>query len=144
VRHAEPTGRFSAEFVEALVAPETDVDGLGHVSNVAYVRWVQEIAIAHSSAVGWDWDAYLRLGAAFVVRRHELDYLLPVFAGERVELVTSIASWSAATSVRRTRIVRDDGRDALRAATTWALVSLETGRPRRIPPEIVEAFAPRV
>lgn len=136
-------GRFSPDYAEALVASETDVDGLGHVSNVAYVRWVQEIAIAHSSAVGWDWDAYLRFGAAFVVRRHELDYLLPVFAGERVELVTSIASWSAATSVRRTRIVRDDGREALRAATTWALVSLETGRPRRIPPEIVQAFAPR-
>ena len=134
--------RASPEFADELDAPAEDVDELGHVSNVAYIRWIQEVAKAHSRAVGWDHDAYKRLGAVFVVRRHEVDYLAPVYAGERVRLTTWIAGWSAATSERRTRIVRaGDGRELCRASTLWALVSLGSGRPRRVPPEIRAAFA---
>ena len=124
-----------------IVASSADVDELGHVSNVAFVRWVQEVAKAHSETVGWDVDAYRRLGAVFVVRRHEIDYLAPAFEGDRITIVTWIESWSAATSIRCTRVVRDsDQRELARAATTWALVSVESGRPRRIPREIVDAF----
>lgn len=121
---------------------ESEIDELGHVSNVDYVRWVQEVAKAHSAHVHWDYPAYLELGAVFVVRRHELDYLRPALAGERVELTTWIEAWSAATSVRRTRIARlTDGVELARATTTWALVSTESGRPTRIPEGLRRAFS---
>jgi acyl-CoA thioester hydrolase len=135
----------AASYTEELVAPVSDVDELGHVSNLAYVRWIQEIAKAHSRAVGWDYAAYLRLGAVFVVRRHEIDYLAPVFAGERVRLVTWVSSFSAATSTRRTRVLRIQPdaapREVARATTLWALVATEGGRPRRVPKELRAAFA---
>jgi acyl-CoA thioester hydrolase len=135
-------GFVSPELARVFAAPAEDVDLLGHVSNIAYVRWIQEIAGAHSRAVGWDYEAYRRLGAVFVVRRHEIDYLAPVYAGESIRLSTRIRTWSAATSVRATEIVKvAEGRVAARCATTWALVSIESGRPRRVPREIQEAFA---
>jgi acyl-CoA thioester hydrolase len=119
-----------------------DIDALGHVSNVAYLRWVQEAAQSHSTAVGLGYEAYRVLGVVFVVRRHEIDYLRPALPGDEIELVTWIESWSAASSVRRTRVVRvADGVDLARAATTWALVSLDHGKPCRIPPELRAAFA---
>jgi acyl-CoA thioester hydrolase len=125
-----------------MVAPSSDIDELGHVSNIAYVRWIQEVAKAHSAAVGLDHAAYLRLGAVFVVRRHEVEYLAPAYAGDEVRLETWIEKWSAATSERRTRIVRaSDGRDLARATTVWAFISIETLRPRRIPAELVAIFA---
>jgi acyl-CoA thioester hydrolase len=125
-----------------MVAPSSDIDELGHVSNIAYVRWIQEVAKAHSAAVGLDHAAYLRLGAVFVVRRHEVEYLAPAYAGDEVRLVTWIEKWSAATSERRTRIVRaSDGRELARATTVWAFISIETLRPRRIPAELVAMFA---
>ena len=118
------------------------MDELGHVSNIAYVRWIQEVAKAHSRALGWDHEAYVRLGAVFVVRRHEIDYLAPVYAGDEIRLTTWIKSWSAATCVRATELARvTDERAVARAVTLWALVSTGNGRPRRVPPEILASFA---
>jgi acyl-CoA thioester hydrolase len=139
--NATEGGALSSVFEQALsVAPE-DVDLLGHASNVAYVRWIQDIARAHSEAVGLDFAAYRALGAVFVVRRHEVDYLRPAMPGEALRLRTWVESWKAASSVRRTEVLRADGTELARAATTWALVSTENGKPVRIGAAIREAFA---
>jgi acyl-CoA thioester hydrolase len=118
------------------------IDELDHVSNVAYVAWIQDAAKAHSFAVGWDGAAYFTLGAVFVVRRHEIEYLAPVRKGERVRISTWIRSWSAASSERHTHIDKaDGGAPVVRAKTLWAMVDIATGRPRRIPVEVRDAFA---
>lgn len=130
----------SPMFEVEIVADAGVIDELLHVSNVAYVGWIQEAAKAHSAAVGWDGDAYMKLGAVFVVRRHEIEYEAPVREGERVRAATWIERWSAATSERHTRIVKGDGTVAARAKTLWAMIDFASGRPRRIPREIREAF----
>lgn len=131
----------SPEFRLEMVASQDDIDELGHVSNVVYVRWIQDVAKAHSAAIGYDHEAYQRIGRVFVVRKHEVEYLLPAFAGEHVALITYVAWWRAAISERRTRIIRVATDEVLvRAATQWAFVSTDNGRPRRIQPEVVEAF----
>jgi acyl-CoA thioester hydrolase len=128
-------------FTLQLTAAPGDIDELGHVSNLVYLRWVQEVAQAHSSARGWTLDAYRGLGAVFVVRKHEIEYLAPVVQGDEVELATWIASWRGPSSERHTRMKRvRDGREVARAVTHWVLVSMPDGRPRRIPPELVDAF----
>jgi acyl-CoA thioester hydrolase len=131
----------SPEFRLEMIASDDDIDELGHVSNVAYVRWIQDVAKAHSAAIGYDHEAYKRIGRVFVVRKHEVEYLSPAFAGERIALITYVAWWRAAISERRTRIIRATTDEVLvRAATHWAFVSTANGRPRRIQPEVVEAF----
>ena len=133
--------RLSPEFRTRLIARREDVNELAHVSNVVYVRWVQDVAIAHSAAVGWPPAAYLASGSVFVVRRHEVDYLSSAVEGDEVELVTWVESFSMASSVRQTRVFRvGDGKELARAATTWAFVSTKSGKPTRIPSEIVDAF----
>src|SRR5215813_8480790 len=117
-----------------------DIDDLGHVGNIVYVRWGLDAAAAHSAAVGWDLPAYRRAGGVFVVRRQEVDYLRPAFLGDRVRVETWVEALSRVTSLRRTRIVRGD-EELARAATTWAFVSLE-GRPIRIPDAVAAAFRP--
>jgi acyl-CoA thioester hydrolase len=122
---------------------EGDIDELGHVSNIAYVRWIQEVAMAHSSAVGLDFETYRELGAVFVVRRHEIDYLRPVLRGERLEVRTWIDSASAAKAMRATEIVRVDDEGAVpvaRALTTWGYIDTTSGRPTRIPDRVRIAF----
>ena len=128
-------------FRQRIDVDPSDIDALGHVSNVSYLRWVQDIALAHSSEVGWAFQRYVDLGMFFVVRRHEIDYLRPALLGDRIELCTWVESWKAATSLRRTTIGRaGDGVELARAATTWALVSAEDGRPCRIPRELRNSF----
>ena len=114
-----------------------DIDELGHASNLVYLRWVQEAALAHSTAVGLDQAAYLSRGEVWVVRRHEVEFLRPALVGERLAVETRVVSMAAASSVRRTRIVRaSDGIELCRASTDWAFVDLQRGRPRRIPEDI--------
>jgi acyl-CoA thioester hydrolase len=134
-------GPASPSFAQEIVAGPSVIDELAHVSNVAYVGWIQDVAKAHSAAVGWDSPAYFAIGAVFVVRRHEIEYLAQVREGERVILTTWIEKWTAVTSERHTRITKaDGGAEVVRAKTLWAMIDFATGRPRRVPKEIRDAF----
>lgn len=128
------------EFAHAVVATAEDIDELGHVSNLVYVRWVLEVALAHSRAVGWDHARYIDLGAVFVVRRHEIDYLAQVVAGDEVEVATWVESSKLASCVRRTA-VRRGGVEVARASSTWAFMDLARGRPTKIPEPVRAAFS---
>ena len=130
--------------LEVTPVPE-DIDTLEHVSNITYVRWVQQVAEAHSTAVGWDQTAYRALGRVFVVRRHEIDYKRPALAGDLVILETWVESWRAASSIRKTIIKRaSDDAELARASTEWVLVSFDTGRPGRITDQLRSDFAGEV
>lgn len=124
-----------------ITAEPADIDELRHVSNLVYLRWVQEVAIAHSTALGWDGAAYRRLGSSWVARRHEIDYVVPVLEGERLRLTTWVESVKGASSVRRTLMTRlADGAVVCRATTTWAFVDLARGRLIKIPDVLRQAI----
>jgi len=123
----------------AITAEPADIDDLGHVSNLVYLRWVLAAATAHSTARGWDLDAYRKLGNVWVVRRHELDYLGQVTVGQSLVAETWVDSWKQASCVRKTELIRD-GQVVARAATTWAFMSLASGRPQRIPDHLLAEF----
>jgi acyl-CoA thioester hydrolase len=122
-----------------ITAELVDIDDLGHVSNLVYLRWVLDAATAHSSARGWNLDAYRKLGNVWVVRRHELDYLGQVTVGQSLVAETWVDSWKQASCVRKTELVRE-GQVVARCATTWAFMSLASGRPQRIPEPLLAAF----
>ena len=123
------------------IAPnEADIDELGHVSNLVYLRWVLETATAHSISKGWGQAQYLAIGTIWVVRRHELDYLAQVKLGDSLVAETWVDSWKAASCIRKTELVRGDGVVVARAATTWAWIALASGRPMRIPDELRATF----
>jgi acyl-CoA thioester hydrolase len=124
-----------------LVVGDDDIDMLGHASNIAFVRWIQDAATAHSAAVGLDLEAYRRLGAVFVVVRHEIDYLRPALRAEELQARTWISSVMAAKCLRTTQLVRKrDDQIVARGVTTWGFVAFETGRPKRITDDVRAAF----
>ena len=49
-----------------------DIDDLGHVNNVVYLRWMQQAASAHWEAAA---DPVLRSSVHWVVIRHEIDFV---------------------------------------------------------------------
>jgi acyl-CoA thioester hydrolase len=131
-------------FELAVDVKDADIDELGHASNIVFVRWIQDVAVAHSVAVGLTVEAYRTIGAVFFVRRHEIDYLRPALRGDRLLLRTWIDSVFAAKCLRGTEIVRceADGRETMvaRSMTTWGCVEIASGRPTRIPQAIRAAF----
>jgi acyl-CoA thioester hydrolase len=131
-------------FSHTIEVADADIDFLGHASNLAYLRWVQEVAIAHSEAVGLDYEAYRKLGGVFFIRRHEIDYLRPALRGDKLEVRTWVDSAAAAKTNRRTEVKRQsDGKILAKASTIWGFVDVMTGRPTRIPEIIRTAFTKR-
>lgn len=132
----EPT---ALAFRHEIRVEDSDIDEFGHANNVVWVRWVNEAAMAHSRAVGLDPEALIAMHAMWIVRKHEIEYLLPAFAGEQLVCLTWPAAVRGATSLRRNVFVRE-GRVLARASTTWAVLNTETGRPRRVPLDMMHAY----
>jgi acyl-CoA thioester hydrolase len=124
---------------EFVVGPEA-VDGNGHVNNVAYVQWMQEVAIRHSDATGCS-ALTLKLGAAWVVRRHQIEYHRACFAGDRLTALTWVVDFRRVFSRRRYRFYRQgEPTPVVSAETDWVFIDTRTQRARAIPEAISEVF----
>jgi acyl-CoA thioester hydrolase len=129
-------------FEVPMVVLPRDIDAQGIASNVLIVGWMQRAAIAHSSALGFSNARFARLGGMFVVRRHEIDYRSSARLGERLTLRTWPSYMRAATAHRKHEVVRADGSRVAHGLNVWAWVDVRTGRPSRMPPEILAAYDP--
>ncbi len=111
-----------------------DIDDLGHVNNVVYVRWVQEVAAAH-----WEHAAptALKTKYAWVVLRHEIDYKNPAFLKDDITGYTWVGEHHGARFDRFVRI-QCESRVLAEAKTSWCLLDAKSLRPIRIPDEILE------
>jgi acyl-CoA thioester hydrolase len=128
-------------YSKRFAVPSAAIDRQGHVNNLAYVAWMQDVAIEHSAAVGWPMDRYLTLGAGWVVRSHFVEYLRPAFAGQQLAVHTWLPEFTQRSTPRRYLFVReDDGQLLAQAETRWVFVDLATGRRRALPEELIAAF----
>jgi acyl-CoA thioester hydrolase len=129
-------------FPHRVTADELDAV-IRHVNNLVYLKWMQEAAVAHSAVQGWPADRYRELGAGWVVRTHQIEYLQPAFAGDEIVVRTWVADLKKVTSLRRYQIVRTASEKEVvlaAAATDWAFIHFATHQLKRIPPEVASAF----
>ena len=103
-------------FVNTIVVRPEDIDQMGHVNNVIYLKYVQDTAEAH-------WKSFASLERQdqilWVVLRHEIDYKKAAMEGESLTCTTWVEE---ANGVKMPRIVeiRNEGRDLVaKARTIW-------------------------
>ncbi len=132
---------MSKVFEKEIKAGPEAIDELGHVNNMVYLEWFLDAATAHGSSTGWDLPRMLKTGEGWVVRKHEIEYLAQVREGEELLLRTWIESVDRVSSVRRYELLRKaDGRSCARGSTVWVWISYKTGRPCRIPADLVKSY----
>ena len=125
-------------FTRRITAAPGDIDELGHVNNAVWVRWIQDIATAHWTAVA---PAEHQAAYVWVVTRHAIDYRGNVAVGETVTGETWVpAAPKGARFDRHVRFTGADGRVKGEAVTTWALLDRASGRLLRVRPEIAAPF----
>ncbi|OGV53160.1 MAG: hypothetical protein A2X45_21900 [Lentisphaerae bacterium GWF2_50_93] len=123
-----------------MTVPEGAIDGNGHVNNVAFIQWMQDVAVMHFKSAGC-MDAMLKSGCTWVVRSHKVEYLWPAFPGDTLNIRTWIVDFGRARSMRRYKFMRaSDGKLLVRGETDWVFVNAKSGRPSAIPEEISKAF----
>jgi acyl-CoA thioester hydrolase len=116
-----------------------DIDELGHVNNIVYLRWVQEIAVAHWRAAASPEDLARFL---WVILRHEVDYKQAARPGDIVRARTWVGSASRLKFERHTEMFRAaDGVLLARARTLWCPVDAATMRPTPVTPEVRAVFS---
>lgn len=125
-------------FVVPLEITPADIDANGHVNNVVYVRWLQEVGTAHWNA---RFDADTRARWSWVALRHEIDYLRGLLPGDRPVARTWVGDAAGARFPRYVRIEDQQGRLCAQGVTEWCLVDSATLRPARIPADMVAPLA---
>ena len=130
---------ISPTYSRSLIIPESAIDENGHVNNVAYVQWMQDIAVEHYSSIG----GIIAQGpdATWVVREHKIEYFLPAFLGEEIEIKTWVENIRRVRSLRKYEFIRKaDGKVLVKGETDWVFVDAKTGSPRAIPVEVSNVF----
>lgn len=125
------------KFSHSFCVQHDDIDEQGHVNNVAYLRWIQDVAVAHwfHTATKEQQDKF-----AWVVVRHEIDYKKQAFVNQEVTATTWVGEWSKVTCERFTEITRGDDL-LIKGRTVWCMLDRETAKPARIASELIERFS---
>jgi len=117
---------------------EIDIDENGHVNNISYLKWVQDVAIAHWSSVA---TSSMQKQLLWVVSRHEIDYLKSAYLNSLLLAKTWVTEPQGAKSERHVEIY-DITTNAIitKVKTTWYLLDAETKKPKRITEDITSVF----
>lgn len=129
---------FETAFLHTLTVTEDDIDFMGHVNNLVYLRWAAEMAERHWQAVA---PAEMQAAGLWIVLRHEIDYHRELKLGDAVELRTWIDPVKGVRCPRHVDI-RQAGTDksSARVLTLWTYIDVQTRRPRRLPADVRALF----
>jgi len=129
---------YTAFELEIPVQP-ADIDQLGHVNNVIYLRWVQEVAIAHWSELATE-DQKRKL--LWVVARHEIEYKRPALTGDTIIARTWVGEARNRNFARHTELLRKADRKLLaRAVTLWTPIDAKSRKPVDVDADVYELFS---
>jgi len=126
-------------YTKTITIPKTAIDENGHVNNVVYVQWMQDIAVEHFTSIG----GIEAQGpeSTWIVREHKIEYFIPAFEGEEIEIRTWVENIRRVRSLRKYEFVRkSDGKVLVKGETDWVFVDVKTGSPRSVPEAVVHIF----
>jgi len=124
--------------LEIKVGPK-DIDLLGHVNNVVYLRYVQEAAVAHWTTVASPED---QRNYFWVVTRHEIDYKRPAFERDTIIARTWVGKAEGGIFERHTELCRkEDGKLFALARTLWCPIDPLTMRPVEVSESVYVRFS---
>ena len=127
------------KYSKDLVVKSADIDLLGHVNNVVYLQWVQDIASEH-----WYASATIeqKVNYLWVAAKHEIEYLRPTFEWEVLSINTWVGKATNKFFTRHTEIIRvGDKKIVAKALTHWALIDFNTKKPVKADESIREMFS---
>lgn len=128
------------EFSYLIRVQPDEIDELGHVNNTVYLRYAEDIARAHSDALGLSLNVYKALGVVPVVRRHTITYHQSAVLGDGIRVSTCVEAFKGARAGRTTRLERPGGVLLAEVETEWVWIRVDNGRPTRVPQKVLETF----
>ena len=124
------------KFSHKFSVNQSDIDEQNHVNNVVYVKWIQDVAVAHwlSATTEVEREKY-----TWIVIRHEIDYKIQAFENEQITATTWVGEPTRISWERFTEITRGESL-LVKARSVWCLIDRKTSKPNRISSELKELF----
>jgi acyl-CoA thioester hydrolase len=113
---------------------DSDIDDLGHVNNVVYLAWIQDVSREHWMRIS---TPDIRGRYAWVVLQHQIDYHKPAMPGDQVTAVTWVGETAGFRSVRHVEIFNQRKEKLATGKTTWCLIDATGYKPVRVNEEIL-------
>jgi acyl-CoA thioester hydrolase len=136
---SSPISRPSpTSFQISLRVQLADLDHQGHVNNVVYLQWVQDVAMVHWQSIA---SPEMMAEVIWVVRRHEIEYKRAGRVGDEIVVHTRFGDSWGLQFERLTEIRLLDGTILATARTLWCPTNPQTGRPQRISPQMRALFS---
>jgi acyl-CoA thioester hydrolase len=130
---------ISPTYTKTITIPNSAIDENGHVNNVTYVQWMQDIAVEHYASIGG--IAAQGPDSTWVIRKHSIEYFLPAFEGEEIEIRTWVENLRKVRSLRMYEFVRKrDGKVLVKGESDWVFMDVKTGMPKALPQEVERIF----
>ena len=123
-------------FTKKHIVTKNEIDNLNHVNNVVYLQWINDISMQHWLKLS---NVAINKKYTWVVLRHEIDYLKPVFLNDEITIKTWVKTLEGVKSIRKVEIYKGALLLA-KSQTTWCLLDAKTHKITRITPEIETIF----
>jgi len=130
---------ISPTYSKTITIPKNVIDENGHVNNVVYVQWMQDIAVEHYSSIGGIESQGPE--STWVIREHKIEYFLPAFEGDEIEIRTWVENVRRVRSLRKYEFVRkSDEKVLVKGETDWVFVDVKTGMPKAVSGNVMKVF----
>jgi acyl-CoA thioester hydrolase len=118
-----------------------DIDFAGHVSNITYLRWLEIGRLRLLADAGLPIEELMRRDLAPVLTSTEITYRVALKLGDPVRLVLALTELRAASATLNFE-VRSGSRLAATASQRGLFISVASGKPRRITPDMRAKLLP--
>jgi len=133
-----PKARLGFVITVAVYRRVSDLDPLGHVNNVVFHDYLQEVRVGIIGGI----DGVLGPGFSQIVVDQHVHHLAPLgYAREPIQIDVWMESMKRSSYVLGYRIHDENGVVVAEATSRLAVIDPESGRPIRIPQEIHDRLA---
>lgn len=131
-------------FVLSVKVGLSAIDSYQHVNNSVYLRWIDDCARAHSTAVGIDPEQASEFGLGMAVRESRATYHVAAHEGDDLQ----VGAWIVSND-RKLRLTREfqiirvsDGLTLVSAEVDYVCINIHTGRAAKMPSEFKNLYVP--
>lgn len=114
-----------------------DTDAGGIVYHANYLKYMERARTEWLREIGFEQDSLLEQSIAFVVKQLNINYIAPAKFNQLLSIHTQIVKLNRASMVFKQTITNQDNKLITAADVTVACVQLQTGKPSRIPAQIL-------
>ena len=128
-----------------LTVPWHDLDAVQHVNNANYLRYAEECGMQVIANFGWPMRRMTDQGLAIFITRHQVQYLQPAVLGDNLTITTWASDVRRSTATRHYLIQRQSDQERIAVIHTKSVwVDLKSGKPIRIPDQLLSDFADNI